>query len=98
MQAKKHSDQAHARPMFCYDTPGISLTVPTSYDAVAFYLGQCEKRQCHVKLATSFMLERGVHVDHSTINRWAIKYSPQLEATFHPHKRPVWVSWRMDET
>ena len=26
------------------------------------------------------MLARGVHVDHSTINRWVIKYSPQLEA------------------
>jgi len=25
------------------------------------------------------MEERGVHVDHSTINRWVIKYSPQLE-------------------
>ena len=44
------------------------------------------------------MLERGVHVDHSTINRWVIKYSPQLEAAFHRRKRPVWVSWRMDET
>ena len=22
------------------------------------------------------MLERGVHVDHSTINRWVVKYSP----------------------
>src|SRR5713226_5274181 len=44
------------------------------------------------------MLERGVHVDHSTINRWVIKYSPLLEAAFHRRKRPVWVSWRMDET
>ena len=44
------------------------------------------------------MLERGVHVDHATINRWVIKYSPQLEAAFHRRKRPVWVSWRMDET
>ena len=43
------------------------------------------------------MLERGVPVDHSTINRWVIKYSPQLEAAFHRRKRPVWVSWRMDE-
>jgi hypothetical protein len=24
------------------------------------------------------MLERGVHVDHSTINRWVVKYSLQL--------------------
>jgi putative transposase len=44
------------------------------------------------------MLERGVHVDHSTVNRWVIKYSPLLEAAFHRRKRPVWVSWRMDET
>jgi putative transposase len=44
------------------------------------------------------MLEGGVHVDHSTINRWVVKYSPQLEEAFHRRKRPVWVSWRMDET
>jgi putative transposase len=45
-----------------------------------------------------FMQERGVSVDHSTVNRWVIKYSPQLEEAFHRRKRPVWVSWRMDET
>jgi putative transposase len=44
------------------------------------------------------MEERGVDVDHSTINRWTIKYSPLLEVAFHRRKRPVWVSWRMDET
>jgi putative transposase len=44
------------------------------------------------------MLERGVEVDHSTINRWAIKYSPQLADEFHCRKRSVWVGWRMDET
>jgi putative transposase len=44
------------------------------------------------------MEERGIHVDHSTINRWVIKYSPQLEEAFHRCKRPVWRSWRMDET
>jgi transposase-like protein len=44
------------------------------------------------------MEERGVAVDHSTINRWVIKYSPQLEDEFHRRKRSVWVSWRMDET
>ena len=44
------------------------------------------------------MLERGVPGDHSTVNRWVIQYSPQLEEAFHRRKRPVWVSWRMDET
>jgi transposase-like protein len=44
------------------------------------------------------MRERGVPVDPSTINRWVVTYSPQLEEEFHRRKRPVWVSWRMDET
>jgi len=43
-------------------------------------------------------LDRQVSVDHSTIHRWAIKYSPQLEAEFHRRKRPLWVRWRFDET
>ncbi len=44
------------------------------------------------------MEERGVLLDHATIQRWVVKYSPQLEEAFHRRKRPVWVSWRMDET
>lgn len=44
-------------------------------------------------------LERGLKVDHSTVNRWVIDYSPQLEESFRQHhKRPVGMSWRMDET
>jgi putative transposase len=30
----------------------------------------------------ALMEERGVEVDHSTMNRWVIKYSPQLEEAF----------------
>jgi putative transposase len=44
------------------------------------------------------MRERGVPVDHSTVNRWVLNYSAQLEKAFHCRKRPVWISWRMDET
>ncbi len=44
------------------------------------------------------MQERGMSVDHVAFNRRVVKYSPQLEATFHRRKRPVWLSWRMDET
>src|SRR5262244_2256125 len=42
--------------------------------------------------------ERGVPIDHATIQRWVVKYSPLLEEAFHRRKRSVWVSWRMDET
>lgn len=44
------------------------------------------------------MDERGVSVDHSTVNRWAIRFLPLLEKIFRKHKRPVGASWRMDET
>ncbi|MCS0706452.1 IS6 family transposase [Massilia aurea] len=44
------------------------------------------------------MEERGVSVDHSTINRWAIRFLPLIEKMAREHKRPVSGSWRMDET
>ncbi len=44
------------------------------------------------------MEERGVSVDHSSINRWAIRFLPVLEKAFRHHKHPVGTSWRMDET
>ena len=37
-------------------------------------------------------------MDLSTVNRWVVKYSPQLEEAFHRRKRPIWISWRLDET
>jgi transposase-like protein len=44
------------------------------------------------------MEERGVPMDHATLQRWVVKYSPLLEEAFHRRKRSVWMSWRMDET
>ena len=42
--------------------------------------------------------ERGVQVDHSTINRWVIKYAPLLLEKARKYKKTVGVSWRLDET
>ena len=44
------------------------------------------------------MTERGVFVDHSTLHRWSIKILPVLAAALRRRKRPVGLSWRMDET
>jgi len=45
------------------------------------------------------MAERGVSVDHSTVNRWVVNYSPELEAEFSKrYKRSIGSRWRMDET
>ena len=44
------------------------------------------------------MGERGVAVDHSTLNRWVIKYAPEFEKVFRRRQHPVGRSWRLDET
>ena len=44
------------------------------------------------------MAERCVFVDHATVHRWSIKILPVLAAVFRRRKRPVSMSWRMDET
>ena len=44
------------------------------------------------------MEDRGVEVDHSTLNCWVLRYAPLLEQEFRARKRQVGCSWRMDET
>jgi len=44
------------------------------------------------------MEERGVVVDHSSINRWAIRFLPLFGKVFRKHQRPVGCIWPMDET
>ena len=44
------------------------------------------------------MKERGFEIDHSTINRWVIHYSPLLEKAFHVKKHRPGGRWRLDET
>lgn len=44
------------------------------------------------------MAERGVGVDHATLNRWVVKYAPLIAAKAHKRKHKTAVSWRMDET
>lgn len=44
------------------------------------------------------MEERGVEVDHSTIQRWAENFLPLVENRVKRRKKRVNGSWRMDET
>ncbi|MCZ4354600.1 IS6 family transposase [Roseovarius aestuarii] len=58
----------------------------------------------YVRYAVSYrdleeiMAERGVNVDHATLNRWVVKYAPLIAAKAHKRKQKTAVSWRMDET
>jgi len=44
------------------------------------------------------MLERGLHIDHTTIFRWVQCDAPELEKRCRPHLKGTTDSWRVDET
>ena len=44
------------------------------------------------------MLERSLHVDHTTIYRWVQHYAPELEKRCRPRLKACNDSWRVDET
>lgn len=62
--------------------------------AVTFYL----RYGVSYRDLEEIMTERGVDVDHATLNRWVVRYSPLLAEQARKPKRPVGSSWRMDET
>lgn len=58
----------------------------------------------YVRYAVSYrdleeiVAERGVQVNHATLNRWAVKYSAGIAKTAQTRKQQTARSWRMDET
>ena len=44
------------------------------------------------------MAERGISVDHSSVHRWVIRFSPWLLRRFNLRKRAVTGKWHVDET
>ncbi len=44
------------------------------------------------------LAERGVVVDHATLNRWVVKFAPLLAAQVQARMRSTAASWRVDET
>ena len=44
------------------------------------------------------MAERGIAVDHTTIHRWTLRFSPLLLERFNRRKRAVTGKWHVDET
>ena len=63
---------------------------------------QCVRWYCAYPLSyrniEEMMAERGIIVDHSTLNRWVVHYAPKIENAFHKRKSKPGDRWRMDET
>ena len=72
----------------CHFPPEVILETVRYYLAYKLSYREIEEIQ----------LERGVIVEHATINRWVIKFTPVLEHRARRRKKPVSDSWRMDET
>jgi len=67
-----------------------------------FVILQCVRWYCAYSLSyrniEEMMAERGVKIDHSTLNRWVVNYAPKLEKAFHKLKKRNGDRWRLDET
>ncbi|MFC0202608.1 IS6 family transposase, partial [Paracoccus rhizosphaerae] len=62
--------------------------------AVLFYL----RYAVSYRDLEEILAERGVRVDHATLNRWVVRFAPLIAAEAQIRKGPTAVSWRMDET
>ncbi|NVO56648.1 IS6 family transposase [Rhodobacteraceae bacterium B1Z28] len=62
--------------------------------AVDFYL----RYSVSLRDLEEILAERGVTVDHATLSRWVVKFSPLVAIEAHKRKKSGAASWRMDET
>lgn len=80
------------------------LKYPLSYRTLVSRFNGSQTRNALTRNLEDMMLERGLKVDHSTIGRWVLNYSPQIDEKTRRHLKltndymrlkPL---WRVDET
>lgn len=76
------------------DFKGVHYQQSVILYAVFFYL----RHAVSYRDLEEILAERGVTVDHATLNRWVVKFAPQISDSTQAKKRPTATSWRMDET
>lgn len=76
------------------DFKGVHYPKSVILHAVFFYL----RYAVSYRDLEEILAERGVAVDHATLNRWVVKFSPLIAARAQAGKRATAKSWRMDET
>lgn len=73
---------------------GVHYLKSVILHAVFFYL----RYAVSYRDLEEILAERGVKVDHATLNRWVVKFAPLIAARAQAKKRRTAPSWRMDET
>jgi len=54
--------------------------------------------QVSLRQVKELLLDRGISLSHVSIYNWILKFGPELETKFRRHKRPIFTSWKLDET
>src|SRR6478609_30647 len=86
--ALKLKRQAHG------DFKGRHFEAALIVQAVSWYL----RYALSYRDIEEMLLERGLEVDHSTINRWVLAYAPAIERRLRCFRKPHCGSVRVDET
>src|SRR4051795_5568720 len=77
-----------------HDFKGRHYEVTLILQAVSWYL----RYPLSYRDIEELFLERGLEVDHSTLNRWVLAYAPLIERRLRPFRKPHCGSIRVDET
>lgn len=67
-------------------------------DVILFAVFFCVRYTVSYRDLEEIMAERGIHVDHATLNWWVARYSPLIATNARRRKATFDRSWRMDET
>ncbi len=73
---------------------GVHYPKSVILHAVFFYL----RYAVSYRDLEEILAERGIMVDHATLNRWVVKFAPLIAVRAQSRKRATTNSWRMDET
>ena len=76
------------------DFKGRHFEAPLILQAVCWYL----RYPLSYRDIEELFLERGLPVDHSTVNRWVLAYAPLIERRLRSFRKPHCGSIRIDET
>ncbi|WP_434291236.1 IS6 family transposase [Celeribacter sp. SCSIO 80788] len=76
------------------DFKGVHYPKSVILHAVFFYL----RYAVSYRELEEILAERGGTVDHATLNRWVVKFAPQIADSAQARKCSTATSWRMDET
>src|SRR3954454_15918560 len=77
-----------------HDFKGRHFEATLILQAVSWYL----RYPLSYRDIEELFLERGLEVDHATLNRWVLAYAPLLEKRLRQFRRPHCGSIRVDET